>query len=146
MPALSGVYVQAACFCEMAIKDDSGALSLIRIIDVITHTQRGPHPPQTMPAVTFPLRLVIMLQSGSATGRYEVRVAPQRPTGETDEPLRLPVLFEGEGKGQNIVANWNYTFTMEGLHWFRVYLDDDELTAIPMHIRYEPVVTTSGVC
>ncbi len=144
MPVAAGPYVQAACFCEMAIKDDTGVLSLIRIIDVITHAERGPNPPEQMPPVFYPLKLVLMLKSGRALGRYEVRITPERPTGETDEPMRLPVFFEGDGKGSNIVANVNYTFAVEGLYWFRVSIDGEELTAIPMHIRYQPMATTSS--
>ncbi len=47
-----GPYVQVAAFCDSIIEDKTGALSLIRIIDTLTHTERGPAPPPEMPPIS----------------------------------------------------------------------------------------------
>lgn len=66
-----GPYVQVACFCEMALRDTTGALSLIRVVDTITHVVRGPAPPDSMPPITHQLTMVLALKSGKATGRFD---------------------------------------------------------------------------
>lgn len=136
-----GPYVQAACFCDMVLEDKTGVLSLIRIIDTLTHFERGSDPPQQMPQFGHRLKLVLMLKSGRAQGRHVIRVMPELPTGEADEPVFVSVHLSGEERGHNLIADLQYVFRMEGLYWFRVLLNDEPLTAIPLRVRYEPVRT-----
>ena len=136
-----GPYVQMAGVCEQVIEDKTGALSLIRIIDTITHTEAGPDAPAEMPNVTYPMKMVIMLKSGRARGRHELKIVPQLPSGETKTPLVRSIQMEGEERGFNNIINMLFTFTMEGLHWFNVYLDDSLLTRIPLRIKYNRILT-----
>jgi hypothetical protein len=140
----SGPYVQAACFCEMVLEDKSGVLSLIRIIDTLNHTEAGSAPPKTMPPFSFNLKLVLMLKSGKAEGRHELMIVPELPSGETKGSSTITAHLEGEEKGQNVVLNLVFTFELEGLYWFKVYLDDEILTAIPLRVRYNRMVTVPG--
>lgn len=41
--------------------------------------------------------------------------------------------------------NLAFTFEVEGLYWFNIYLDDEKLTAIPFRVKYNRVVTTSAM-
>ena len=50
--------------------------------------------------------------------------------------------MEGEERGFNNIVNMVFTFTMEGLYWFNVYLDDALLTRIPLRIKYNRIVTS----
>lgn len=134
-----GPFVQAACFCEMVLIDKTNASSLIRIIDTITHTARGPSPPDEMPPVHFQMKLALILKSGRARGRSTIRIVPELPNGTTKEPIDLTAHFEGEEKGQNLFLDLGFTFEMEGLYWFNVYVKDERLTAIPMRIKYDRV-------
>lgn len=136
-----GPYVQVAAFCETVVEAKDGTLTLVRLIDQLTHTSAGPEPPEEMPQVTYPMKLVVALKSGRARGRSELRIVPERPNGTTAAPLNFSVHFEGEHRGVNVVGNVNFTFTMEGLYWFRVYLDDRLLTAIPFRVNYQRMVT-----
>jgi len=140
MAIKEGPYVQAACFCDTVIEDKGGALSLIRLIDTLTHVERGPDPPEDMPPVPYVGKLVLMLKSGTARGRWNLRVVPELPTGEAKQALTLSVHFEGEERGCNVVADMPFVFEHEGLYWFRVYLDDEELTAIPFRVKYNRVI------
>lgn len=142
MPFKEGPFVQVACICETAINDKTNTISLIRVIDTITQRTRGNNPSQDMPPITFQGKLVIMLKSGRAQGRHELNVIPELPSGETQNPITLSVHFDGEEKGANLISNLNYTFTQEGLHWFRVYVDGEVLTAIPLRVKYERIVTS----
>ncbi len=136
-----GPYIQVAGLCELVIEDKSGVLSLIRIIDTFTHTEARPDAPIEMPLVTYPLKMVIMLKSGRARGRHELKIIPEMPSGELKQPLMQSVQMEGEERGVNHIINMVFTFTMEGLYWFNIYLDDSLLTRIPLRIKYNRIVT-----
>ena len=141
MPFEGGPYIQAACFCNMALEDKTGTLSLIRIIDNVVHTEVGPSPPEEMPPVPFTGKLVLMLKSGRAIGRHTLKVEPELPSGETEGNIILTIHFEGEEKGQNVVTDLRYIFKHEGLYWFNIYLDDEKMTAIPFRVRYNRLTT-----
>jgi len=140
-----GPYIQAACFCEIALQDKESVLSLIRIIDTLNTNAAGPNPPEDMPPVTHMLKLVLMLKSGMARGRYNLKLVPQLPDGSTKDAKIMTVHFEGDEKGHNVIMNMAFTFEVEGLYWFNIYLDDDKLTAIPFRVKYNRVVTTSAI-
>jgi hypothetical protein len=141
MPFEGGPYIQAACLCEKVIEEKTGVLSLIRIIDVVTHSVTGPSSPEQMPPVLFNFVLVLMLKSGRAAGRYDLKIVPELPSGETQDPFIISVHFEGEEKGQNVVTNMQFLFTQEGLYWFNVYLGGEKWTAIPFRVKYHRTVT-----
>jgi len=136
-----GPYIQVAGLCDQVIEDKTGALSLIRIIDTITHTEARPDAPMEMPPVTYQLKMIIMLKSGRARGRHELKIIPQLPSGEDKSPFSRTVHMEGEERGVNTIINMVFTFTMEGLYWFNVYLGDSLLTRVPLRLKYDRVVT-----
>lgn len=141
MPFEDGPYVQAACFCKTVLREQSGMYSLIQIIDTITQEARGPSPPEEMPSFPVTLQLVLLLKSGKARGRHELKVVPENPDGSTGNPFFHSVHFEGEERGQNLTVNLSYVFELEGLYWFFVYIGDEKLTAIPFRIRYKRMFT-----
>ena len=136
-----GPYIQMAGLCEQVIEEKTGVLSLIRLIDTITHTEARPDAPADMPPITYPLKMVLMLKSGRARGRHEIKIVPEIPSGETKPPLTQSIQLEGEERGTNNIINMLFTFPIEGLYWFNIYLDDSLLTRIPMRIKYNRVVT-----
>lgn len=136
-----GPYIQMAGLCDQVLEDKTGALSLIRIIDTITHTEARPDAPEKMPSVTYPMKLVIMLKSGSTRGQHELKTIPELPSGELKPPLKRSLQMEGEERGVNHIINTLFTFTMEGLYWFNVYFDDSLITRIPLRVKYNRVVT-----
>jgi len=136
-----GPYIQMAGLCEQVIEDKTGSLSLIRIIDTLTHTEARPDAPAEMPQITYPMKMVIMLKSGRARGRHELKIIPESPSGETKSPFERSIQLEGEERGVNNIINMVFTFTMEGLYWFNVYFDDSLLTRIPLRIKYNRILT-----
>jgi hypothetical protein len=136
-----GPFIQTAALCEQVIEDKTGVFSLIRIIDTITHTEARPDAPIDMPPVTYPMKMVIMLKSGRARGRHELKITPELPSGEVKHSFTHSIQLEGEERGANNIINLMFTFTMEGLYWFNIYLDDSLLTRIPMRIKYNRIVT-----
>lgn len=139
-----GPYLQAACFCDLVLEDKGGVLSLIRIVDSVVQTTRGPNPPEDMPPFMRSINLVLIMKSGRATGRSEIIVTPELPSGLKEKPLPpLSVHFAGEERGHNQIINLNYEFQMEGLYWFHVHLDGEFWTSIPMRVRYSRQVLAS---
>lgn len=141
MPFEQGPHIQVAAFCESVLEDKTDVLSLIRVIDGLTHTRAEITPPTEMPEVTYEMNLVLMFKSGKALGRHELQIIPELPSGETKQPLIASVHFEGEERGQNIILHVRFTFTMEGLYWFNVYLDGNLFTKIPFRVKYQRIVT-----
>jgi len=140
----TGPYIQVAAFCDQVLEDKTNVLSLIRVIDTLTHTESRPDAPEEMPPVTHPLKLVIMLKSGAARGRHELRIVPELPSGETLPPFTTSVHLAGEERGANIIANMPFTFKMEGLYWFHVYLNDVLFTKLPFRMLYRRLMTAQA--
>ena len=133
----TGPYLKIACLCERALQEKDGILSLIRIIDRVTHTRAGPDAPAEMPSFPYGMTAVIMLVSGQARGRHELKIEPEEPSGLKKPPLTATVQLEGDDKGQNIVMNMRMAFDQEGLWWFNVFFDDQLLTRMPFRVMYQ---------
>ncbi|MFC2069748.1 DUF6941 family protein [Chloroflexota bacterium] len=131
-----GPYVQIAAFCERLLREGDGVLSLIRIVDRITHTEYGPNAPHDMPEIQYPLTLVLTLKSGTARGRHDITITPEQPSGETLRPFTQSIMMEGENKGANMVMPINMPYKFEGLYWFNIMFDDQIMTRIPLEVRY----------
>lgn len=138
-----GPYIKVACFCESVIEGKDGVLSLIRIIDTLTHTAAGPEAPDSMPPLDFSLKFVLMTVAGQARGRHELRLVPELPAGirENNRAFDASIHFEGEGKGANVLVDYPYRFEQEGLYWFHLLLDEQPWTRIPFYIRYNRITT-----
>ena len=136
-----GPYLKMACFCERVLREADGVATLVRVINRLTHTAAGSEAPAEMPPVTYEMKLVIMLVSGRALGRHELKIERELPSGIRDKPITLTVQMEGADRGANVIMDVKTTFTLEGLYWFNVYLDDTLLTRIPFRVLYQRVST-----
>lgn len=142
MPDLGGPYLQAAAFCERVLQEQDGVLSLIRVVDRITHSPQGPDVPRDMPPVPINLWIAVTLKSGAARGRHTLRIVAEAPSGQQlPQVLEFPVLFEGEDRGINVLVQYGFQAEMEGLYWFDVRLDDnpEPLTRMPLRVVYQPI-------
>ena len=142
-PFEHGPFVQVAAFCERVLRETDGVLSLIRIVDVITHKEGGENPPRDMPPFRFPLMLVLTLKARRTRGRHEISVIPELPSGETLSSTTATVQMEGEAQGINYTSKVDMEFTLEGLHWFQIWFDDYILTRLPLQVRYSRLATGS---
>lgn len=136
---MAGPYVKAALLCEQVIEGKDNVLSLIRVVDRVIHTAIGPEAPSEMPAVQHRLKLVIMLISGDALGRHEVRVDVRQPSGLLQPGPTITVRMEAPNRGHNIVLDSTFQFSQEGPYWFEVYFDDqtEPLTKTPLEVIYQ---------
>lgn len=138
-----GPFVTAATLCDQVIEGKDGVLSLIRLVDRWTITASGPEPPEEMPSQQLNLTLVVSLKAGAARGSHTVKIQPEAPSGLRQDALELPVLFEAEDRGQNLIVNLDFTVKEPGLYWFDVLLGDRRLTRIPLRVVYQRIRTGS---
>jgi len=142
-PFVRGPYVQMAAFCERVLHEADGVISLIRVVDRITHVERGSAAPEEMPEVHYPLTLVVTLKSGSARGRHELTFTPQLPDGQKLQPITMTIQMEGEQRGVNIISQIDIPYKLEGLYWFVISFDGQPITRVPLEIQYSRLVTGS---
>ncbi len=139
--AKQGPFLSAAVLCEKVLTEQDGVKSAIRIIDRINRTAVGENPPAEMESFNYDLVLLLRFKSGWARGVHEVKVQTAKPSGELAEPVINNVLFEGEeDRGVDLVGRVDRGFDQTGIYWFRVYLDDEFITQIPLRITYMPQV------
>jgi len=138
-----GPFVAVAALCENVIEDKHGVLSLIRVVDEFTITAQGPDVPDALPEGRLQVKLVISLKSGSAKGRHKLQIVPWLPSGQLGNPLAtVPLNLDGGHRGQNVIMDLHYEVKDEGTHWLNVVLNDDQvLTRIPLHVKYQPMPT-----
>lgn len=127
-----------AVLCEKVLTEQDGTISVIRIVDRITLSSAGPDVPDEMPATPVSLHAVVAFRSGAARGRYNVKLRPEDPSGHQLPALEMPVHFEGEERGANLIVNFNFVAEHEGLYWIDVLFQEEPVTRIPLRVIYQP--------
>ena len=138
-----GPYVQAAAFCEKVLEENDGALSLIRMVDTVTHTTKRADAPEEMPNIQISTNAVISLKSGGESGDFTARMELISPSGEKIETLSNDFKLKGAGHGRNIVVNLSFEAKEEGVYFFDVFVGENLVTRMPLRIRYEKVTEPS---
>ena len=136
-----GPYVQVAALVERVLREADGVITLVRLIDVINHQERGPAPPADMPEIRFPLTLMISLKPGRARGRHAISITPEMPSGETMASHSVDIQLEGENRGVNLGFPLDIPYKLEGLYWFIIKYDEMVLTRVPLQVHYARLVT-----
>ena len=75
---ISGPHVQLATFCDMAIEDKTGALSVIRLVDRYMVSGQTPE----MQPTPIKTTLAISLKAGFMRQKAKLRVQPTTPSGK----------------------------------------------------------------
>jgi hypothetical protein len=131
-----GPFVSVACICQSPLRETSGHLSLIRIMDRIPVVGSEP---QMQPQPITNLALVVVLRSGVLRESYAVRIKTIAPDGQKIQETEMNVLFEGEDRGPAIIAPLALVVTQTGLYWIEVFLEERLLTRIPLRVQYQRV-------
>lgn len=146
-----GPYVMLAVLCEQVIVAQDGRVSVINVVEQVTHGRAGPDVPDEMPPFNFQIKSVVELVGGSATGRFAVKIRPEDPSGLQLPAVEHAVRF-GEGSGVRLVGDLQLELTMEGRYWIDVILvkgrgdtkDEELLTRMPLNVVYQPQKTIPG--
>jgi hypothetical protein len=144
----TGPYVTLAVFCDQAIEDKDGVLTIIRIVDQVTLTASGDGAPDDLPpGAAINTTLVIGLKAGQARGRQTVQVAFRHPDGTLHPGPDIPVHFSGgEHQGTNVILKAGVALSDAGIYWAEVSVNKRLVTRTPLEIRYEvnPLGTQVG--
>jgi hypothetical protein len=135
----TGPFLKAALFCDDVIEGKDGVLSLIRVIDRLTIATGDRNAPPDLPPLVHRLKLVIMLISGRAKGSHLLNLHVEKPDGTSTPLWTNTTFFEGEDRGANFVADLQYNFETEGLYWFDVLLDGEQISRLPFRVIYQRV-------
>lgn len=136
-----GPHLIVAAFCEQVIEDKSGVLTLIRIVDRMNITAQGPTAPEQMPPANLNWFLVLIMKSGEARGSLPVKIEPELPSGIRLQPISFSAHFEGGNRGIQTISQLNMRLETPGVYWFRIHVDDQLLTQIPVEVIYSRIVT-----
>jgi Family of unknown function (DUF6941) len=139
----SGPYLNAAVICEKVLQEKDETLSIIRMIDRFNVTVSALGSPENLPPIPLNLAVLISLKSGKAKGRSTVKLRIEMHSGLKLPDQLLPVLFEGEDRGVNLILNLNLVIDQEGVYWFDVLLEEQLLTRIPLRTVYQRIGTSS---
>jgi len=128
-----------AVICERVLREQDGVLSVIRVIDRVTHTIVGTQLPEPLPAVSYTLWLALAFKSGNARGRQTLKIVQEQPSGLRSDLFEHSLMFEGEERGANFLAQVQAKFEQEGVYWFDVFLNDQFMTRMPFRLSYNLV-------
>ncbi|MBV9121136.1 MAG: hypothetical protein JOZ39_10545, partial [Chloroflexi bacterium] len=113
----------------------------VRVVDRLVVQSTGPvgEVPSEMPRGFTQLVAVISFKAGYAKGRSMVGVTAEKPSGQSERLLSVPVLFEGEERGAVIHVDLRMPVDQEGLYWLAVDLDRELVTKMPLRVLYQPM-------
>ncbi|MFZ2088440.1 MAG: hypothetical protein WAU47_07675 [Desulfobaccales bacterium] len=135
-----GPYLQVAVICEKALEEKDGVISIIRIIDRVMVTYVGHDVPEEMPETPVSFVLVASFKSGEFKGDKELKIVIKE-AGSKDKDgkklILLPLTFEGDEKGANVILNNVIQTKTEGVYWFEIFLDDKLYSKVPLRILYK---------
>lgn len=140
----TGPFLVAALICDRVLQEKDNVLSLVRIIDQLTHTVVGPSMPDELPKVSYNLTFFLSFKSGRARGRQTVALIMEDPSGIRKRVVSQSMQLEGENRGANLVIQSNITFNMEGIYWFDVLLEEQLVTRMPFKVMYQLVSAGVG--
>ena len=136
-----GPYLNVAAFCEQVIEDKSGVLSLIRIVDRMNIIAQGPTAPEQMPPANLNWFLVLIMKSGEARGSHPIRIELETPSGIRSQSISFSAHFEGGNRGTQTISQLNMRLETPGIYWFRIHIDDQFMTQVPVEVIYSRIVT-----
>lgn len=92
-----------------------------------------------MPPTSLNLMLAVILRAGVMQGQMNVGLSLATPSGTDNQIGSVPVLFEGQDRGVNLVTNLNLTVGEQGLYWIGIHLEGQFLTRVPLRILYQRI-------
>ena len=134
-------WVQLAAFCQTAITENNGALSVIRITDRTGVVGVTPE----MPPTNIQLTMVVIFKSDLMVGQYRIGIRSTSPSGQVTAGPEFPALFEGGDRGVQLVLPTGILAAEQGLYWFDVLIDDELFTRIPLRVMYQKIQLPPGV-
>jgi uncharacterized protein DUF6941 len=134
-------WVQVAAFCQTAIKEANGALSIIRVLDRLGLAGMTPE----MQPQPLQLTMVLILKSDEMRGQYRANIRCTSPLGNVTTGPEMPFLFEGEDRGIQLVLPTGVLASEPGLYWFDVLIENEIVTRVPLRVLYQRIQLPPGM-
>ena len=134
-------WVQVAAFCQSALTENTGSLSIIRVVDRFGVPGVTPE----MPPTNIQLTMVVVLKSDQMVGNYRLSIRTHSPSGQVTQGPEFPALFEGNDRGVQLVLPTGILANEQGLYWFDVLIEDEIVTRIPLRVMYQRIQLPPGV-
>jgi hypothetical protein len=136
-----GPYFLAAAYCERALQEADGTVTLVRVIDRVVLTpmtsDETATPSPERPAMVN-LTIALLLKTGDAPGVYTARFDLENPDGKVTtigQPIDVTL---ADGGGMNVLINSFIQVQRVGPFLTHVYLNDEHFTQIPLEIQFLP--------
>lgn len=124
----------AALFCDAALVDKDGMVSIVRTLDTLIFSPDRPVAEIGIPTELHnsPAKMVVLLKRHDAVGTQPISIIQTAPSGDT-EPIGLVVVdFKagaGPETGYNFIGPIRFVWRGEGLYWFAVQTKDGTVLA-----------------
>jgi hypothetical protein len=133
-------WVQLAAFCQVALTEGTGHLSVIRFIDrwVVAGVA------QEMQPTNIQLTMAVILKSDQMKGQYRLSLQFHTPSHQTTKGPEFPALFEGDDRGVQLVLPMGIVAAEQGLYWFDILIEEEVVTRVPLRVLYQRVHLPPG--
>jgi hypothetical protein len=132
-------YISMATFCERVLREDDGALSLIRLVDKATLTAAPGQEPAG--SIGFTVSLVFRLQGVDQAGTYHVHLHAEHGADLAMAPRDFEITLQPETLAFNAVVNLRLAIgdvagaIAHGTYWFVLTVAETGASArIPFYV------------
>jgi len=125
--------VQAALVCDNVIQAQDGKHTVVSIYDTLTVRS----PTETMLPGIAEFVVFVGLKAGDARGRRTVKILGMNPDGNKEFEHQSDITFGKNPSGHMITMRARLFVSKAGLYWFHIIVDGQQLTRIPLLIRFE---------
>ena len=137
-------YVIAAFFCEKVLQEKDGVLTAIRIFDRIS--VQWPQGATPTDDVSIAVTLLTLLKGNGFVGPAKISISGEGPSGRVlnHGVSDIDVVFGSIDPAVNVIANVTLAVKEDGVHWFAVALNGEELTRTPLHVARSLTASQTG--
>ena len=133
-------WIQVAAFCQTALVENTGQLSVVRITDRVNIMG---YTPQMQPQ-PLQLTMALLIKSGDMRGQYTLRLRVNSPNGQQTTSQETTLLFEGGDRGVQSVIPIAMVVGDIGTYWFDIMLEEEILTRVPLTVLYQRIQLPPG--
>lgn len=136
---VGGPFLAAAVLCTAISEDSDGIVSAHRIVDEIRvalpHDAPADFPSASKPFETSLFTLIIIRRGDAASGRHQLRLVAENPSGEVKEMLSRDIKMPKHPNGAAMARiRMSMRLHSAGVHWIDVELDGKRLTRMALNI------------
>lgn len=134
-PTSRGPFLTAAAFFEVVIREDTGVLSLVRMIDRITISAHHDSI-NSLPPSSIRTNLVVSFRGQNLERSGTISIHPEKPSGDRMDRMEIPFVLDAQS-GLNLNIALDLLVDEAGYYWFDILMDDEVVTQTPLQIVFQ---------